>query len=258
MNALLHRLYSDYAMPSRLTVYEQFVMAAHNAGYTQTSVRGFVNAQHGQSRDDKVIIQRHDIDTDLRTTRKLFELEKRYGVKSSYYFRLSTLDYRLMAEIEEYGSEASYHYEELATFAKRNKIRNAQQVRERLPEIRGEFVANFTRIERRFGRKLTTVASHGDFANRRLNLRNTEILNDERLRRICGIACEAYDPSLMQKVDVYISDRPHPQYFHPMPPVDALGRYNRIYLLTHPRQLETNWRENTKENLSRYCQDLVW
>jgi hypothetical protein len=190
MNALLHRLYSDYAMPSRLAVYEQFVLAAQNAGYTQTSVRGFVNARHGRPPDDKVIIHRHDIDTDLRTTRKLFELEKKYKVTSSYYFRLSTLDYRLMAEIEEYGSEASYHYEELATFAKRNKLRNAQQVRERLPEIRGEFVANFMRIERRFGMKLTTVAGHGDFANRRLNLRNTEILNDERLRRICGIACE--------------------------------------------------------------------
>jgi hypothetical protein len=62
----------------------------------------------------------------------------------------------------------------------------------------------------------------------------------------------------MQNVDIYISDRPHPQYFHPMSPVEALGRHHKIYLLTHPRQLETNWRENTKDNLFRYCQDLVW
>ncbi len=44
------------------------------------------------------------------TAKKFFEIENKYNVKASYYFRLSTLDYKFMKEIHEYGSEASYHF----------------------------------------------------------------------------------------------------------------------------------------------------
>mgnify|MGYP006145381963 CR=1 FL=1 len=64
-----------------------------------------------------VLVHRHDIDTDLPTARRMFALEQKHGVRASYYFRLSTLDFGLMRDIERYGSEASYHYEEIATYA---------------------------------------------------------------------------------------------------------------------------------------------
>ena len=163
-----------------------------------------------------------------------------------------------MREIEEYGSEASYHYEELATYAKKNKIRCATSLRARLPEIRKDFVTNFARIEQRIGTKLRTVAGHGDFANRILKVNNTEILADEELRRRCGIEVETYDRILMENIDIYISDRPPPQFFHPTSPHKALREHRRIYLLTHPRQVETNWKANTKENLTRFYENLTW
>ncbi|MFD2270334.1 hypothetical protein ACFS07_02255 [Undibacterium arcticum] len=139
-----------------------------------------------------MIVHRHDIDTDVCTAKKIFAIEK-LGIKSSYYFRISTLDFAFMREIEEYGSEASYHYEEIATFAKKHHIRDPAEIMKRMAEVRAEFVNNFTSIERRFGLKMTTVASHGDFANRRLRLSNTEILKDKELRDRCGIVCESYD-----------------------------------------------------------------
>ncbi|MDB5756509.1 MAG: hypothetical protein JWR56_2937 [Massilia sp.] len=259
MNSIFSRLYSDYLMPSQLAGYEQLVCAAQKAGYTQTSVRSYLDmVRDGRYRPDKVLVHRHDIDTDLRTTRKLFEIEKKHGIKSSFYFRLSTLDFSLMREIEEYGSEASYHYEELATYAKKHKIKDPAVLRGRLPEIREEFIANFARIEQGLGKKMRTVAGHGDFANRRLKVINTEILEDPRLRQRCGIECETYDRTLMDNVDIYISDRPPPQFYHPSSPVDALRRHSRIYLLTHPRQVETNWTANTRDNLSRFYEGLTW
>jgi hypothetical protein len=259
MRTLFNRLYSDYVMPSRLTMHEQFIRAARDAGYTQTSVRGFFESMRaGRRAHEKVVVHRHDIDTDVRTARKLFEVEKRHHIKSSYYFRLSTLDFGLMREIEEYGSEASYHYEELATFAKENKIKNPAAIHGRLPEIKNKFEENFRWIEQRLGTKMTTVASHGDFANRRLKVNNTEILTDPKLRERCGIECETYDRALMDNVDIYISDRPYPQDYHPISPIDAIGRHQRIYLLTHPRQCETNWRENTKDNLFRFYEGVTW
>ena len=123
MNTLVNRLYSDYAMPSRLPAHEEFIRAARDMGYAQTSVRAFYLSLLNKERDanQRAVVHRHDIDTDLRTARKLFEIEKKHGIRSTFYFRLSTLDFPFMREIEEYGSEASYHYEELATFAKKKR-----------------------------------------------------------------------------------------------------------------------------------------
>lgn len=253
------RIYSDYGMPSRLAMHEELILAGRDAGFRQTSVRDFFDTvKAGRSAGARCIIHRHDIDTDLRTTRKLFDIERKHGIKASYYFRLSTLDFALMREIEEYGSEAGYHYEELATFSKKHRIKDPALVRHHLPEIRKLFRENFSRIEQKLGRKIRTVASHGDFANRRLKLNNAEILEDQDLRKDCGIECEAYDAALLDHLDSYITDRPPPQYYCPMSPLDVIGKHDRICLVTHPRQVETNWKENTKANLFRFYEAVTW
>lgn len=259
MNTVLNRLYSDYLMPSQFRTYVELMSAADDSNYAQVSVRMYNEmVSEGGTLPDKMIVHRHDIDTDLRTTRKLFEIEKKHGIKSSFYFRLSTLDIKLMREIEEYGSEASYHYEELATYAKKNKIKDATTLRNCLDEIRSEFIANFCRIEQQIGKKMRTVSGHGDFANRKLKISNTEVLADPQLRERCGIEAETYDRKLMENMDIYISDRPPPEFFRPKPPLESLGHDRRIYLLTHPRCFETNWTANTKENLFRFYEGLTW
>lgn len=254
MNTLLNRLYADYLMPSRLAHYEALLQGASEAGYRQMSVRDFLRP----SPPVRALVHRHDIDSDLRTAAKMFAIEARQGVTASYYFRLSTLDFGLMREIEACGSEASYHYEEVADFAKRHHIKDADVLRSRFPAIRAQFRQNLERIERALGRKLVTVASHGDFANRRLKVINHELLGDQAFRARCGIDCETYDEALLRQFDLYISDRPHPVYFHPMDPGAALGRYRRICLLTHPVQWETNWRESTRCNMRRLVEELAW
>ena len=257
MKKLFHRLYSDYLMPSRLAEYAALLQAAADRGYRQTSVREFLRTPPPAGRP-ATLVHRHDIDTDLRTAAKMFSAEARQGITASYYFRLSTLDFGLMREIEAYGSEASYHFEEVADFAKRHHIKDAALLRSRFPLIRAQFRQNLERIEAALGKKLVTVASHGDFANRRLKVINHEILGDRAFRARCGIDCETYDAELLSQFDLYISDRPHPVYFHPMAPRDALGHYRSICLLTHPSQWETNWGESTKCNVRRLVEDLAW
>lgn len=259
MKTLINRLYSDYLMPSRLPEYEALLGKASAAGYRQLSVREFHRAmRHTNGEQDKILVHRHDIDSDLRTARKMFALEAKLGVHASYYFRLSTLDYGFMRDIEAAGSEASYHYEEVATFAKRHRLRRADDVRARFPEIRELFIRNYTSIRERLGLSMATVASHGDFANRKLQIINHELLRDPDLRRHCGIECESYDTDLLRHFDLYISDRPHPVYYYPTSPFDALGRHQRICLLTHPVQWETNWIESTRCNVLRLAEELAW
>jgi hypothetical protein len=259
MNAMLNRVYADYLMPSRLGEYEALVRKAAAAGYAQLSVRDFFRQVHGgDPPPGKTFVHRHDIDSDLRTARKMFDIESRHGVRASYYFRLCTLDFGFMREIEAAGSEASYHYEEVADFAKRHRLRSADAVRQRFPEIRELFARNVSRIVEGLGLPLTTVASHGDFANRRLKVINHELLRDDALRRRCGIECESYDAELLRCFDIYISDRKHPVYYYPLSPFDALGAYRHICLLTHPVQWETNWVESTRCNVRRLVEEMAW
>jgi hypothetical protein len=259
MKTLINRVYADYLMPTRLGEYQTLLQQANDSGYAQVSVRSFFRTtqQHGAVRG-KTLVHRHDIDSDLRTAKKMFQIEARHNVKASYYFRLCTLDFGFMREIEAAGSEASYHYEEVADFAKRHHIRSAEEVRRRFPEIRDLFVRNFDSIAERLGRPLATVASHGDFANRRLKVINHELLRDRALRQRCGIECESYDSELLRHFEMYISDRKHPVYYHPLSPFDALGRYQSICFLTHPVQWETNWVESTRLNVRRLAEELAW
>lgn len=261
MKTVLNRIYSDYLVSSQLDKYEELVELAFETGYLQTSIRSFINSLPlNDAGLQKVLVHRHDIDTDLRTAKKIFAIEKKWGIKASYYFRISTLDFKFMREIEAYGSEASYHYEEIATFAKRHHVKDPAEILKKMPEIRAEFFKNFTSVERQLGLKMTTVASHGDFANRRLKLSNTEILKDEELRERCGIVCETYDKNLLKNFNIYISDscRPAPQYYFPTSPFNAINLHEKICLLTHPRQWETNWMENTKETLFRMYEGMSW
>ncbi len=259
MISLLNRLYADYLMPSRLGEYEALLKRARDAGYVQTSVRNFhreLASPHGAPR--RVLVHRHDIDSDLRTATKMFALEAKHGVRASYYFRLTTLDFGFMREIEAAGSEASYHYEEVADYAKRHRIRCPQEIRRRFPEIREQFIRNFNSITERLGLQMVTVASHGDFANRRLKVINHELLRDADVRGRCGIECESYDSELLRHFDMYISDREFPHYYTPLSPFDALGRYERLCFLTHPLQWETNWVETTRCNLRRVAEEIAW
>jgi hypothetical protein len=259
MKSMFQRLYADYLMPSRLGEYDDILRQAKSLAYAQWSVRTFFRALSDPGAlPDRVLVHRHDIDSDLRTAKKMFAIETRNGVSASYYFRLCTLDFGFMRDIEAAGGEASYHYEEVADFAKRHRIRDAEALRLRFPEIRQQFVRNFDSIATCLGHPLTTVASHGDFANRRLNVINHELLRDPDLRRRCGIECEAYDQALLSHIDMYISDRKYPVYYRPSSPFDALGRHGRILFLTHPVQWETNWVDSTCGNARRLAEELAW
>lgn len=257
-HTVLRRLYSDYLMPSRLHHYAALLEQAHRAGYRQLPLRDYARlAASGATDDGRFLVHRHDIDTDIATARRMFDIERRHGVRASYYFRLSTLDPGLMRDIEAWGGEASYHYEEIATWAKRHHLRRPEQVASHLPAIREQFAANLARIEADLGYKLRSVASHGDFANRRLGIANHALL-DDALRRRCGIECEAYDAALHGQLDIYISDQPAPRYFNPLSPQQALGRHRRICLLTHPLQWRTNWIDTSRHNLRRLYEELAW
>lgn len=189
----------------------------------------------------------------------MFKIEKELGVKTSYYFRISTIDIRFMQEINEYGSEASYHFEELATYAKLHRIKDAKNIYKNLGEIQGIFEHNIIWLREKSGLKLNIVASHGDFVNRYLKIPNHVILDDLEFRNKIGIELEVYDDKMMKYVVSRHSDTNYPAFWKPDSPFNSIKRNDQIiYILTHPRHWKSNFIVNLKDDVKRFFEGIKY
>lgn len=233
-------------MPSRLEEYRALLNAARQNGYRGISILDAYRELCMRPEavpDRRLLILRHDIDSDSATGRQMWEIEKSLGFSATYYFRFSTVNFDHMREIETEGGEASYHYEELAILAKGLRLRDRDSLAYYLPAARQLFKLNVEHFRHQSGLPIRTVASHGDFINRRLRMSNEEILCSTDLRKEMGIDLEAYDEALMSRVNIYTSD------IRPSFPDDVVkaisAKLSIIYMLTHPK----HWRVNRRENL---------
>lgn len=260
LKTIKNRIYSDYFMPSRLGEYEEIIKKLVENGYEHLTLKKYCyKFKNNLLENKKYFINRHDIDTDVATAKEFFKIEKKHGVKATYYFRLSTLDIEFMKEIEEYGSEASYHFEEIAQFAKDNHIKTKDEILNRLDEIKEIFKNNFETIEKKLGKKLKMVCSHGDFVNRKLDIINNEITKDINFRKELGIICETYDEDIMNSFDIYIADRPYPTFYTPKSIFEyIIGKERIICMLSHPRQWRVAPLINTMDNIKRVIEGIKW
>jgi hypothetical protein len=255
------RLYADFLMPSRLAEYEDLLSTVLARGYVCTPIGEFWGLIQSGSvlADTRYFILRHDIDTDLGTARAMWEIEHRLRVRGSYYFRLGTVDVPLMRRIVAAGSEASYHYEELATIAKKRGLRDRRQVETAMPVVRALFAENLDALRSTSGLPLDVVASHGDFANRCLGIPNHALLADRSFREEVGVTLEVYDEEFMTHVTSRHSDTAHPAYWAPSSPLAAVDwDPHVVYVLVHPRYWRVNRTANALDDGKRLVDGLTY
>jgi hypothetical protein len=259
-SAVRQRAYADFCMPSRLAEYRGLLETALRRGYEVFSLRRFgQQVKEGLQHGKQYLVLRHDIDTGIKTAREMWGIEQQLGINGSYYFRLDTLAIPFMRAIEEHGGEASYHFEELSTVAKRQRIRRREEVAAILPAARELFARNLAQLRERTGLRMEIVAGHGDWINRRLGVQNSEILASEDLRREVQIDLEAYDPILMGAVLKH-SDAPPPRrwLWEDRNPVDSMrAGVAAIQVLVHPRHWQVERGVNLVDNASR-CAEELW
>lgn len=257
IRSVADRLIGDYCIGSRLGEYQAALETGLRNGFQFLTCREISSAiLGGATLSEKFVLLRHDVDSDLATARRMFGIESKLGIRSTYYFRLSTLDFAFMKKIDATGGEASYHFEEIATFAKRHRIKDREEVLRRLPEMQAEFEANFRRISSAVGYDFRTVSSHGDFANRKLGIPNHRLLGDVDLRLRLGIECETYDSFLLQSFDCYASDDPYPKFYRGPTFRDSFASNFKICLLVHPQHWASNIVDNTRLNVRRVWEAL--
>ena len=257
--AIWHRIYADFFMPTRLEAYREFLQEVINCGYHICSVSFFwEQIKSRQVRPlEKYLVLRHDIDTDVTTAKAMWQIEQSLGVRSSYYFRLSTIDIPFMREIELSKGEASYHYEELATLAKQKCLKTPEQVFREIPYIREMFRQNLNSLRQKSRLPMKVVASHGDFVNRELRVYNWEFLKDESFRKEIGVELEVYDEAFTRHITSRHSDTLYPVLWKPENPLRAVQMDAPVvYVLVHPRHWQPNPKENLVDDIKRALEGL--
>lgn len=235
--ALRWHFYQNFLMPDRLSAYRQLLRNILDRGYRFLTIESFASEVRSNAiSPGPRCVLRIDIDSDPEGASRMFHAASAEGVQATYYFRLATLHPPLAQRIVAHGSEVGYHFEELATYAKRHGLRTAAEVNRHLPEIREEFRRNAALFRDTMGVMPHTIAAHGDFLNRRLGIKNSHVV-DLALMEEYGIVAETHEPWLMRAVDARVSDRPAPRWWHPRSPDESLAASpDVLYILVHPRQ----------------------
>lgn len=243
MNIIL-RIYKKLKQRSRLSHYEDILKYAIDNGYSLSSL----NEWYRSEKKDKQFVLRHDVDIDCQGARRMFEIEKKLGVTSTYYFRNSTQDIKLISEMQEAGFETGLHYETIADYSKINKIYSSDNLKD-------EDYSNCKRLLRndiedwkmKYG-NLFSICAHGDKRNRLLKVPN-RILFDKEMREETSVLFDACDRDIMDRVDQYISDTSivnNHKWKQGISPFNAIDSgSNTIMLLTHP----THWNYNLSKNI---------
>lgn len=257
-------VYNNYLRPSRLPYYDKLIAQFKEADYVSYTLKSLNDCkleqeEMSQLNGKKILVLRHDIDTDPRTAWLMARIEKKHGYIGSYYFRLSTANSKYMKLIAEMGHEVSYHYEEIASYSKKYKFRNRQQVEKHIEPIRMMFADNLKNFRNVHGLDCKTIASHGEWINvYYLNMTNLELLNNE-LRKELGIEVEAYDADFMKPfLNARINDLGG-QLWDPYPVEDAINNNEPyIYILLHPRQWYTRGWCNFFSDIKRLLETIKY
>ena len=257
MLKLKNRVYNDFFRPSKEGEYEKILKAAKVSGYEFHTVLSFEDVVYnGIEEGKKYLILRWDIDTaDSKILRKMLALEKKYGARATYYFRWNTMDVLLMHEIAEAGGEASYHFEEIASYCYKHRIRTKEEMLKHIEEIKDLFIVQFAKFKNKTDQTCLTIASHGDYVNSKFKFQNKEII-DDRVRKTCGILREAYDAEHMNLLTCRVADQAEMERFTSKA-IAAIERGEPVIeLLTHPRQWNSPIWINLKEEINRFCKQL--
>lgn len=216
----------------RLRVYAYYLMLAEKNGYNVCSMSEFYeNPTVG-----KHFVLRHDVDHKTPATRKMFSLEKKYHVRSTYYFRKSSADIRLMNDMIDAGFEVGFHYETLSDYAIENGLskiteKDIEICRERLKQE----IAEFNKLIKK---PIQSVVGHGSKKNLEIGKSNNVLFMDQEYKDF-GVLFEGYDDELYSKyVDTHIMDgslRINSGFSYRQNPIDAISSQDRnIIFLSHP------------------------
>ncbi|MCK9309296.1 MAG: hypothetical protein M0P99_03385 [Candidatus Cloacimonetes bacterium] len=250
-------MYNLLFVSSRWGEYASILRDAKDSGYSFLRLDEFVElVRNNQEIPKPFLILRHDIDTDSPSALRFCEIERELSVKATYFFRKRTWNVSVIKKVLASGHEIGYHFEELATYAKRHHLKSAKELQQHLIPMMNILEANLVNLPGNI--TINSLASHGDFANRKLNTTNSLIVQSPAFREKLGIVYEAYDKDITTAYQNHVSDRPYPLRFFPRHPSALIKKLESFLFLTHPRWWQRNAISNIIELVNRVKEHMLW
>lgn len=237
-------VYTSIIKNNRLNAYERYIYYAKKNKYKICTMLDFYNDFLNKNQD-KHFVLRHDVDHNGSCTRKMFERELKLGVKSTYYFRFSTIDMELIKEMKNENFEVGLHYESVADYAIQNGIDNSEDLD--WVQIEIQIKNDIKKFQDIVGFPITSICSHGAPQNVSLGVSNNYIFEKQPYQPF-GIIFEAYDKELYaQYINCHIMDctlREYYGFYYKDNPIDAINsNFKNIVFLAHP----SHWYFSQKE-----------
>ena len=216
-------------MDFTLDMFEKLCESISKSDHKILTVKSYILSKN---RPKKFIILRHDVDSKPEYALEMANIEKKYGLCSTYYFRNkpTLFNPKIMKEVESFGHEIGYHYECLDTAE--GKYNKALEI----------FQRELTKFRKKFDIK--TICSHG---NTFTQWYNGDLWKKYDFKKF-DLVGEAY-----QSIDfdslVYFSDvgrkwnNPRLTQTKDLIELIKQGKEERMYILTHA----ATWTDNIKD-----------
>lgn len=234
---------------NRLKSYGEYIQYAKEKGYQVVSLEDFYRLKN--RRYGKYFVLRHDVDSVSKATRKMYETERKLGVKSTYYFRFSTIDNALIRDMVNSGFDVGLHFETISDYAREYGIKDKKQID--LNFMKKRLKRDIRRFEKITGVKIYSCCSHGAVENSELGISNNAITENADMEEF-GLGFEAYDKKLYEDVDCHIMDSCVIRNFgfsYKDNPISAIkGKKKNIVFLAHPGYW---WMSAIRRGYYGYC-----
>jgi hypothetical protein len=228
-----------------LKKYNELCSAISESDYTAKTMISYLTEKHS----GKVIVLRHDVDSRIDSALKLAQIEKKYSLNATYYFRANAISRPdIVKSVASLGHEIGYHYEVMDT-AKGNH--------EEAIKLFREILGKFREIS-----DIRTICMHGtpaspydnlalwkhyDFRDFGITGEGYLSINFDKILYFCDTS-RSWKGTRYKVKDVVQADR---SYLEDIKSTDDLinlinkGVKNQLYISTHPAR----WKEKKSESI---------
>jgi hypothetical protein len=219
---------------SRWPEYERFLRSARENGYRIVSLEDWVS--EGQPvAGEPTLILRHDVDQHPRSALRMAAIEKKLGVRSSWYFRWRTAHPAVVESVKGDGFQVGLHYETMSRIALERGL-HEEPSEELIESCRELLRSELSVFERLFG-PCRAAVPHGD--SRIPEVHNALLLKGQD----CSAYSIEYDGNEVMRghdLGLWLTDRIASEggWMEGIDPLEKLAAQDSpILIVTHPN----NW-----------------